>query len=80
MERTDSTAAMASLASYDDKSDDDVPNQGSVDNISDDEHDDPGSRPSSRPVLALETEEENSKQSTATPSETQKTKPGKKSN
>lgn len=80
MERTDSTAAMASLASYDDKSDDDIPNQGSVDNISDDEHDDLGSRPSSRPVLPGDTEgeEENSKQSFATPTEIPKPKPGKK--
>lgn len=62
MERTDSTAAMASLAAYEEKSDDDdeVENKGSVDNISDDEGED--SRPPSQ--LAPDSEDRNSKQNT----------------
>lgn len=68
MERTDSSAAIASLAMYDDRSDDEVAeNNGSVDNISDDD-DGEHSRPPSRPVQELE--EENSKSSVATPVET----------
>ncbi|CAG2234319.1 SAP30-binding protein-like [Mytilus galloprovincialis] len=63
MERIDSTAAMASLASYDetsDKSDDEaIVNIASVDNISDD--DDEDSRPPSQPATTLELEDENSK-------------------
>lgn len=79
MERTDSSAAIASLAMYDDRSDDEVAeNNGSVDNISDDD-DGEHSRPPSRPVQELE--EENSKSSVATPVETkQKPKLEKKCN
>lgn len=67
MERTDSSAAIASLAMYDDRSDDEeAENKGLVDNISDDE--DEHSRPPSRPVQDLE--DENSKSSVATPVET----------
>lgn len=78
MERTDSSAAIASLAMYDDRSDDEeAENKGSVDNISDDEGE--HSRPPSRPVQDLE--DENSKSSVATSVETkQKPKLEKKCN
>lgn len=78
MERTDSSTAIASLAMYDDRSDDEeAENKGSVDNISDDEGE--LSRPPSQPVQDLE--DENSKSSVATPAETkQKPKLEKKCN
>jgi len=79
MERTDSSAAIAYLAMYDDRSDDEeAENKGTVDNISDDEEGD-HSRPPSQPVQDLE--DENSKSSVATPVETkQKPKLEKKCN
>ena len=78
MERTDSSTAIASLAMYDDRSDDEeAEHKASVDNISDDEGE--LSRPPSQPVQDLE--DENSKSSVATPAETkQKPKLEKKCN
>lgn len=56
MERTDSSSAMASLAMYQDESDEETHRPTAVDYISDEDVGTDNSRPSSRPIMMADDE------------------------